>query len=325
MLCFDPTVRVTVPLALEHPWLASYHDPADEPDCPVKFEKWREIEQLETIEEFRQALWDEIEDYRNQVRGLGLDIQEEDEEEHRPPLSASPSPMEEQQPPLVFEEGIFKMSPNPASTIVREPEPMEPLTVVDGDVAAEITDRLDRLARLREAEDVLPDTMPSISPETHHRRSLVTPTDPVVTYARRSSILQPSRQGSTYSSPLPSAHVPVFVEGSSTGDNKTLSGMVPFPTQGYVVPARSRTGSTVGGEMTRKILRTLSTVSIHEHSEGLAGGLAGIAPIGKYITEVNTEADAPPSEGPKDFGIPSESEEHLDERSKKAEKKFVVG
>jgi hypothetical protein len=50
--------------------------------------------------------------------------------------------------------------------------------------------------------------------------------------------------------------------------------MVPFPTQSYVVPARSRTGSTAGGEMTRKLLRTLSTVSIHEHSEGLARALA---------------------------------------------------
>ena len=90
------------------------------------------------------------------------------------------------------------------------------------------------------------------------------------------------------------------------------------------MPARSRTGSTVGGEMTRRLLRTLSTVSIHEPSEKLAGGMVGIAPIGKYITEVHTEADAPPSEVTKDFGISSESEERLDEYSKKAEKKFVV-
>jgi hypothetical protein len=33
--------------------------------------------------------------------------------------------------------------------------------------------------------------------------------------------------------------------------------MVPFPTQGYVVPARSRTGLTAGGEMTRKLLRVM--------------------------------------------------------------------
>ena len=34
MLAFDPSQRITVPEALEHPWLASYHDINDEPDCP---------------------------------------------------------------------------------------------------------------------------------------------------------------------------------------------------------------------------------------------------------------------------------------------------
>jgi hypothetical protein len=93
-------------------------------------------------------------------------------------------------------------------------------------------------------------------------------TDPVVTYARRSSILQPSRQGSTHNSPLPGSYVPVFIEGSSTaaagGGDKLGSGqmtpklnMVSFPTQGYVVPAWSQTGSTTGGEVTRKLVRTL--------------------------------------------------------------------
>jgi len=57
-----------------------------------------------------------------------------------------------------------------------------------------------------------------------------------------------------------------------------------------------------GGEYTRKLLRTLSTVSIHESAEGLAGGLADIAPIGKFIVGDQTEdADAPPSEMPKEF------------------------
>ncbi|KAF8196070.1 hypothetical protein BJ912DRAFT_1056496 [Pholiota molesta] len=83
-------------------------------------------------------------------------------------------------------------------------------------------------------------------------------TDPMGNYARRSSILQPSRLGSTYNSPLPGSYIPVFIESSSTagagggyklGNGQTASNMVPFPTQGYVVPARSRTGSTTRGEM----------------------------------------------------------------------------
>ncbi|KDR80506.1 hypothetical protein GALMADRAFT_135654 [Galerina marginata CBS 339.88] len=313
MLCFDPTERITVPGALEHPWLAAYHDPVDEPDCPVKFEKWREIEELETLEEFREALWNEIEDYRREVRGLDLELSA------LPPLSSSPPPMSPPQPTLSssvkFEEGIFQNAKNQEETGI----------IVDSKDSSDWVEN-NESEKLKEAEDVLPDNMPSISPETYHRRSVTTPTDPVVTYARRSSILQPSRQGSTYNSPLPASFVPSFAEGANNAD-KLGQGTVAFPTQGYVVPARSRTGSTVGGEMTRKLLRTLSTVSIHESVEGLAGGLAGIAPIGKYITEVNTEADAPPSEVPKDFGLSSEGEEDRTgkDSTKKPTGRFRVG
>lgn len=142
------------------------------------------------------------------------------------------------------------------------------------------------------------------------KQEVVEQTDPVVTYARRSSILQPSRRGSTYSSPALSAHHPTFTEGPTRTEPGTLGpGSVAFPSQGYIVPARSRTGSMAGGEFTRKLLRTLSTVSIHESAEGLPGGLAEIAPIGKYIVaRQETEADAPPSEMPREFGI-DEAEE----------------
>ena len=293
MLWFDPTERITVPAALEHPWLSAYHDPEDEPDCPKKFEKWREIEGLETLEEFREALWREIEDYRREVRGISLSA--------LPPLSMSPRPLSPPQPdvqaPAEPEETAQPVSPKQAGELT---EASATTLVPD---TSEFRTAEEKLA---EAEDILPDTMPSLSPEIHHRRS-ATASDPVVTYARRSSILQPSRQGSTYSSPLPANFVPAFAESAIS--EKAGQGTVAFPTQGYVVPARSRTGSTVGGEVTRRLLRTLSTVSIHESGEGLAGGLAGIAPIAKYITAANTEADAPPSEVTKDFGITSDAED----------------
>ena len=35
MLNFDPAKRVTCELALEHPYLAVWHDPTDEPVCPT--------------------------------------------------------------------------------------------------------------------------------------------------------------------------------------------------------------------------------------------------------------------------------------------------
>ncbi|KAJ2970374.1 hypothetical protein NUW54_g12742 [Trametes sanguinea] len=66
LLKFDPAERITVVDALEHPWLSAYHDVSDEPECPTKFERWREIEELETLPQFRDAIWNEIQDYRKE-------------------------------------------------------------------------------------------------------------------------------------------------------------------------------------------------------------------------------------------------------------------
>jgi serine/threonine protein kinase len=302
MLCFDPSERITVPDALEHSWLSAYHDPLDEPDCPEKFEKWREIEKLSTMEEFREAIWNEIEDYRREIREIPALL---------PPL---PSSLVSSSIPGLFEVNYLPYLSG--TDVVGDELSNKPTTETTTAQNMEVE-------KAEEAEDVLPDIISSVSPD-HHRRSITAPTDPLVTYARRSSILQPSRQGSTYNSPMASTHVPPFVDGAANAD-KLTQGSVAFPTQGFVIPARSRTGSTVGGEVTRRILRTLSTVSIHESAERVVGGLAGIAPIGKYITEMNTEADAPPSEVPKDFGIESEEETNENESSQPKRGRFVIG
>ena len=62
----------------------------------------------------------------------------------------------------------------------------------------------------------------------------------------------------------------------------------------------------------RKLLRTLSTVSIHESVEGITGGLAAMGPMGQAIIErQETTADAPASELPLDFEtFREEREEH---------------
>ena len=52
------------------------------------------------------------------------------------------------------------------------------------------------------------------------------------------------------------------------------------------------------------MLRTLSTVSIYESGEGLPGGLAEIAPIGRYIVERD---EALPSEMPHELDSTSHS------------------
>ena len=38
LLAFDPAQRITVEEALEHPYLAIWHDPNDEPDAPAQFD-----------------------------------------------------------------------------------------------------------------------------------------------------------------------------------------------------------------------------------------------------------------------------------------------
>ncbi|KAG5647459.1 hypothetical protein DXG03_009390 [Asterophora parasitica] len=284
MLAFNPSDRITVPEALEHPWLAAYHDESDEPECAEKFEKWRKIEELETLDDFRAALWNEIEEYRREVRGIPPE-----DIPSVPPPDASPvlTPFPQTEPPgMVWE---------PSVVVENIDEAMEGLEEKEG---------AERVEEKEEGGLHMPESLRkrfSSSPENYLRQGS-TPTDPVVTYARRSSILQPSRQGSTYTSPMPSTQqLPTFIEDSTASLG---AGTVVFPSQqGYVVPARSRTGSMAGGEVTRRLLRTLSTVSIHESVEGLAGGLAGIAPIGKYIVENEPgEEDAPPSEMPREFG-----------------------
>jgi len=38
LLAFDPAKRITVEKALEHPYLAIWHDPTDEPEHPAPFD-----------------------------------------------------------------------------------------------------------------------------------------------------------------------------------------------------------------------------------------------------------------------------------------------
>jgi hypothetical protein len=301
MISFDPEHRVTVLRALEHPWLSAYHDESDEPECPEQFERWREIEKLETMDDFKKALWDEIEDYRREVRGLKLEV--------LPRLASLANAVTNQQPPSTPPEGLSEeVDARSQATLVtveeKMPEPVELASSLPEPVVIINSDSRQMAA----------------SPEQMYR-SPPAVTDPVVTYARRSSII--SRQGSTYNSPVPSGqHLPTFIEGQLSSDTRAMlsssnlgglygsghgTSIVPFPSTqpGYVVPARSRTGSIAAGagvEVTRRMLRTLSTVSIHETGQGRKGGLADVAPIGKFIVGgEETGADAPASEIPREF------------------------
>lgn len=338
MLTFDPAERVTVLEALEHPWLSSYHDPDDEPLCPEKFDKWKDIERLETLEQFREAIWNEIEDYRKEVRGMSIDMADMTNRtidaaisasvhtyRRREPVIHETSPSEVRFPHAIAsetssEERIhleMQTSPPTATAITDRPILVEDMTAKVVPVEHSLT--ADDWLQKRDNEIIEQNKVPmpaqrmlTASPEVH-RQNMTSPTDPLIQYARRPSVI--SRQGSTYNSPIPTSQTLAYLTGSETTSGQGGSSIV-VPGQGYVVPARSRTGSAAGGgEMMRKLLRTLSTVSIHESSEGLVGGLTGIVPIGKYIPGVpETEADAPPSEMPRDFRVVNEEEEEDEEK-----------
>ncbi|RPA72202.1 MAP kinase MpkA [Ascobolus immersus RN42] len=66
MLAFDPTSRITVEEALEHPYLSIWHDVSDEPECPATFDFAFEV--VEEVPEMRQMILDECQQFRNLVR-----------------------------------------------------------------------------------------------------------------------------------------------------------------------------------------------------------------------------------------------------------------
>ena len=333
MLTFDPTERVTVFEALEHSWLSSYHDPDDEPLCPEKFDKWKDIEKLETLEQFREAIWNEIEDYRKEVRGMSIDMADMTNRTIEAAINASVQAYRPREPVVygpsasrvVFPEVIAPETSPEERTQIEVQTSLSTTTaltnrpILDEDNTTKVPVESSSTANewLRKRDNVNKGPVPAqrmstASPEAH-RQNMTSPTDPLIQYARRPGVI--SRQGSTYNSPIPSSQNLTYLTGPDTigGQGSSSNALL---SQGYVVPARSRTYSTAGGsEMMRRLLRTLSTVSIHESSEGLGGGLMGVAPIGKYIPGVpDTEADAPPSEMPGDFRVVDEEDEEDEEK-----------
>lgn len=66
MLAFDPSSRISVEQALEHPYLQIWHDASDEPDCPTTFNF--DFEVIEEIPQLRQVILDEVYRFRQLVR-----------------------------------------------------------------------------------------------------------------------------------------------------------------------------------------------------------------------------------------------------------------
>ncbi|WVW84330.1 hypothetical protein I302_106364 [Kwoniella bestiolae CBS 10118] len=66
LLTFDPLKRFGCEEALEHPYLAVWHDPADEPSCEIPFDF--SFEQEDSTTGMRNLILDEVRSFRNLVR-----------------------------------------------------------------------------------------------------------------------------------------------------------------------------------------------------------------------------------------------------------------
>jgi len=68
MLAFDPSSRISVEQALEHPYLHIWHDASDEPDCPTTFNF--DFEVIDDVGEMRRVILEEVMRFRQTVRTL---------------------------------------------------------------------------------------------------------------------------------------------------------------------------------------------------------------------------------------------------------------
>lgn len=235
------------------------------------------------MEQYREALVNEIADCRNEVRSAAHDDLTDAGSIRSPHVVCEEIPEVEEEPEAEAESEDDRLMPMPTP----------------GSVIHSRSPTLDR--RHTSPEAIRKDSHGSVSLEAALLSAEATSAggtaiaDPMLAYARRSSMFMPSRTSSTYS-------VHRVPSGTDTGAGSSIA----FPTTNapeYVVPMRARAASSYGPTATedrRRLLRTLSTVSIYETGEGHAGGLADIAPIGKYIVD-KTEDDAIQSEMPKEL------------------------
>ncbi|RWA07517.1 hypothetical protein EKO27_g7578 [Xylaria grammica] len=66
MLAFDPSSRISVERALEHPYLQIWHDASDEPDCPTTFNF--DFEVIDDVGDMRKMIMEEVFRFRQHVR-----------------------------------------------------------------------------------------------------------------------------------------------------------------------------------------------------------------------------------------------------------------
>ena len=82
MLEFDPAKRISCEEALQHPYLAVWHDPADEPVCPRKFDFG--FESVDQVEGMKTLILEEVRSFRTEVRRQARMLQQPKRQESLP-------------------------------------------------------------------------------------------------------------------------------------------------------------------------------------------------------------------------------------------------
>jgi len=316
LLAFDPSDRVDVPTALTHAYVGPYHDPLDEPVCAEVFEKWEEVESLQTIQELRAAITKEIAQFREEVRGISAfsdndsvaseeeEVEEEEilesgEEHHihssHIPLGSSPSA------------GYFDTA-SPMSSGVGLPRPAEssssPLS--SRIPLSRVTSR-DR-SRSRDPRDSTPNT-PATALSTLSEDSF-SAGPPTGRTSRRSSALSNGRRPNSFlfSNPF-GGMTPMTTNTSNIGSVPLGSGLPSAGAgghghangEGWTRP-RSRAPSSTGDFSTlRPLIRQLSTVGLDSLAKPSSGTGESAHPGTHGLTDevppmAVSPSDAPPSE-----------------------------
>ena len=74
LLTYIPESRISAKQGLDHPWLLTFADPEEESLSPKPrpFTRWQDIESLETVDEFRDAIWIEIQVSKSEPPSSGI-------------------------------------------------------------------------------------------------------------------------------------------------------------------------------------------------------------------------------------------------------------
>ncbi|CCM04386.1 uncharacterized protein FIBRA_06561 [Fibroporia radiculosa] len=122
LLQFDPAKRITCEQALNHPYLAVWHDPADEPACPTPFDFG--FEEEDSIEGMKHLIVEEVRAFRSEVRAqarAGGQIRRQDSLPMPSREEIMSSPVLENAPANGATSGFTEQTQRPPSPVMDDP------------------------------------------------------------------------------------------------------------------------------------------------------------------------------------------------------------